>query len=105
MAPDQKYCERHMHRGRPRSRKHVEVHANTTTKRVRHDINQAPPTMSPATVSISNTTSINKNVCQTQFIESTLQPYHQSPMFLNRDTVKAAAFDSMNSASSDREPR
>ncbi|XP_020411995.1 growth-regulating factor 7 isoform X3 [Prunus persica] len=105
VAPDQKYCERHMHRGRPRSRKHVEVHANTTTKRVRHDINQAPPTMSPATVSISNTTSINKNVCQTQFIGSTLQPYHQSPMFLDRDTVKAATFDSMNSASSDREPR
>ncbi|CAB4271658.1 unnamed protein product [Prunus armeniaca] len=105
VAPDQKYCERHMHRGRPRSRKHVEVHANTTTKRVRHDINQAPPTMSPATVSISDTTSINKNVCQTQFIESTLQPYHQSPMFLNRDTVKATTFDSMNSASSDREPR
>ncbi|KAK9145794.1 hypothetical protein Sjap_005697 [Stephania japonica] len=34
VAPDQKYCERHMHRGRPRSRKHVEVqaeiNANTT---------------------------------------------------------------------------
>ncbi|XP_021805463.1 growth-regulating factor 7 isoform X1 [Prunus avium] len=105
VAPDQKYCERHMHRGRPRSRKHVEVHANTTTKRVRHDINQAHPTMSPATASISNTTSINKNVCQTQFIGSNLQPYHQSPMFLDRDTVKAATFDSMNSASSDREHR
>ncbi|KAG9155776.1 hypothetical protein Leryth_004040 [Lithospermum erythrorhizon] len=25
VAPNQKYCERHMHRGRPRSRKHVEV--------------------------------------------------------------------------------
>ncbi|XXG66868.1 hypothetical protein AAC387_Pa06g0345 [Persea americana] len=27
VAPDQKYCERHMHRGRPRSRKPVEVPA------------------------------------------------------------------------------
>ncbi|KAL2921701.1 Growth-regulating factor 8 [Bienertia sinuspersici] len=25
VAPNQKYCERHMHRGRPRSRKHVEL--------------------------------------------------------------------------------
>ncbi|KAK9093800.1 hypothetical protein Scep_025269 [Stephania cephalantha] len=31
VAPDQKYCERHMHRGRPRSRKHVEVQAEITT--------------------------------------------------------------------------
>ncbi|KAK2995896.1 hypothetical protein RJ640_028304 [Escallonia rubra] len=34
VAPHHKYCERHMHRGRPRSRKHVEVHGgpgSTTT--------------------------------------------------------------------------
>ncbi|KAK6948008.1 WRC domain [Dillenia turbinata] len=28
VAPDQKYCERHSHKGRPRSRKHVEPHHN-----------------------------------------------------------------------------
>ncbi|XP_042504130.1 growth-regulating factor 10-like [Macadamia integrifolia] len=32
VVPDQKYCERHMHRGRNRSRKHVEAsHLTTTT--------------------------------------------------------------------------
>ncbi|BBG98425.1 growth-regulating factor 7 [Prunus dulcis] len=82
VAPDQKYCERHMHRGRPRSRKHVEVHANTTTKRVRHDINQA---LLPCP----------RQLCQF------LTPHPSTRM----DTVKAATFDSMNSASSDREPR
>lgn len=30
VAPNQKYCERHMHRGRPRSRKHVELSKNPT---------------------------------------------------------------------------
>ncbi|KVH87680.1 Glutamine-Leucine-Glutamine, QLQ [Cynara cardunculus var. scolymus] len=28
VAPNQKYCDRHMHRGRPRSRKHVELSKN-----------------------------------------------------------------------------
>jgi hypothetical protein len=28
VAPNNKYCERHMHRGRPRSRKPVELHTN-----------------------------------------------------------------------------
>ncbi|GAB2265011.1 hypothetical protein Dimus_000079 [Dionaea muscipula] len=28
VAPNQKYCERHLNRGRPRSRKHVEIHTD-----------------------------------------------------------------------------
>lgn len=31
VAPHQKYCERHMHRGRPRSRKPVEPHSSVDT--------------------------------------------------------------------------
>ncbi|XP_043687391.1 growth-regulating factor 10-like [Telopea speciosissima] len=31
VVPDQKYCERHMHRGRNRSRKHVEASSHLTT--------------------------------------------------------------------------
>ncbi|XP_031499041.1 growth-regulating factor 4-like [Nymphaea colorata] len=46
VAPDQKYCERHMHRGRPRSRKPVEVQLQ------RHSTN---------TNNSSNTTSNNSN--------------------------------------------
>lgn len=108
VAPDQKYCERHMHRGRPRSRKHVEVHATAASKRVRHDINLAPPlpTVSPETVSISNPANgINKNVCSSQFMGSNLHPYHPSPVFPERDSAKFASFESMNSASANREPR
>ncbi|XP_068330116.1 growth-regulating factor 7-like [Pyrus communis] len=108
VAPDQKYCERHMHRGRPRSRKHVEVHATAASKRVRHDINLAPPlpTVSPETVSISNPANgINKNVCSSQFMGSNLRPYHPSPVFPERDGAKFASFESMNSASANREPR
>ncbi|EPS73373.1 hypothetical protein M569_01383, partial [Genlisea aurea] len=32
VAPHQKYCERHLHRGRPRSRKHVEVYTHRLLK-------------------------------------------------------------------------
>lgn len=31
VAPDQKYCERHAHKNRPRSRKHVEIQSNNNT--------------------------------------------------------------------------
>uniref|UniRef100_A0A7N0TRH3 Growth-regulating factor n=1 Tax=Kalanchoe fedtschenkoi TaxID=63787 RepID=A0A7N0TRH3_KALFE len=31
VAPDQKYCERHAHKNRPRSRKHVELHTPNLT--------------------------------------------------------------------------
>ncbi|KAL9681974.1 hypothetical protein QQ045_013767 [Rhodiola kirilowii] len=31
VAPDQKYCERHAHKNRPRSRKHVELHTSNLT--------------------------------------------------------------------------
>ncbi|KAL2462090.1 Growth-regulating factor [Abeliophyllum distichum] len=30
VAPNQKYCERHLHRGRPHSRKHVEIKKNAS---------------------------------------------------------------------------
>lgn len=41
--PDSKYCERHMNRGRSRSRKHVESHPLTTSS----------PSLSTATTSVS----------------------------------------------------
>ncbi|KAJ6760405.1 GROWTH-REGULATING FACTOR 7 [Salix purpurea] len=52
VAPDQKYCERHMHRGRPRSRKHVEL--NSSNKKSRN--NPAICTEFPVTAAISNST-------------------------------------------------
>ncbi|XP_027771148.1 growth-regulating factor 3-like isoform X2 [Solanum pennellii] len=48
VAPHQKYCERHMHRGRPRSRKHVEVHAGVSNasdnKKTRLQVESIPTT-------------------------------------------------------------
>ncbi|KAK3042860.1 hypothetical protein RJ639_001133 [Escallonia herrerae] len=49
VAPHHKYCERHMHRGRPRSRKHVEVHGGpgttttTTTANKKTRLHNVPP--------------------------------------------------------------
>ncbi|XP_015870685.2 growth-regulating factor 8 [Ziziphus jujuba] len=104
VAPDQKYCERHMHRGRPRSRKHVEVHVNNN-KRTRHDHHHhhALPTTSSATMAVTNPT-VNNNIngSHTQFIGPTSAlPYHQSPVFLDKSTIKASTFDS--SLSSEKE--
>ncbi|XP_011070392.1 growth-regulating factor 8 isoform X2 [Sesamum indicum] len=42
VAPDQKYCERHAHKSRPRSRKHVEVSAHNPSS-------QQQPLILPAT--------------------------------------------------------
>ncbi|MCD9640727.1 hypothetical protein HAX54_026250 [Datura stramonium] len=39
VAPDQKYCERHAHKSRPRSRKPVEIHTTNNNNSNRH-----PPT-------------------------------------------------------------
>ncbi|PKI53902.1 growth-regulating factor 1 [Punica granatum] len=48
-APDQKYCERHLNRGRPRSRKPVEVSASPNKKtRHCHGSNAPLPSSSPA---------------------------------------------------------
>lgn len=104
VAPDQKYCERHMHRGRPRSRKHVEVHVNTNAnKRTRHDNHHhhALPTTSSA---ITNPTINNNNGSQSQFLGTTAAlPYHQSPVFLDKSTIKASSFESITSLSSEKE--
>ncbi|KAJ7965268.1 Growth-regulating factor [Quillaja saponaria] len=114
VAPNKKYCERHMHRGRPRSRKPVEVHANIISsscnnnnnnqiKRSRHDYNAFPT--SSVTVAISNPT-INENGSSSQFLTSTtIQAYHQSLLSLDKYNIKAATFDSLASTPSDKEPR
>ena len=46
VAPDYKYCERHLHRGCPHSRKPVEVHANNDNiKRSHREDYQSLPTL------------------------------------------------------------
>ncbi|XP_030937083.1 growth-regulating factor 7 isoform X2 [Quercus lobata] len=91
VAPDHKYCERHLHRGRPRSRKPVEIHTKTENiinnnnnsssnnniiKRTRReDYHVLPTTSSPVTVAYPNPT-INTNGFPSQFL-GPAQPYHQ----------------------------
>lgn len=49
VAPDQKYCERHLHRGRHRSRKPVELPPKNSTKaRLEFEPNPPLPTQSSA---------------------------------------------------------
>ncbi|KAL3754244.1 hypothetical protein ACJRO7_001477 [Eucalyptus globulus] len=49
VAPDQKYCERHLHRGRPRSRKPVELHPSVSKKtRLLHQPSPLPKTEDPS---------------------------------------------------------
>ncbi|XP_030460261.1 growth-regulating factor 7 [Syzygium oleosum] len=48
VAPDQKYCERHLHRGRPRSRKPVELHPSVSKKtRLLHQPSPLPKAEDP----------------------------------------------------------
>ncbi|KAG6752623.1 hypothetical protein POTOM_042645 [Populus tomentosa] len=110
VAPDQKYCERHMHRGRPRSRKHVELNASSNNnKKNRHNPAICPE--APATVAISKPTINNSNsgsASHDQFFGSMPmpQPYIQTPVFVNKTSEKTSTFD-VNGAygSTFKEPR
>ncbi|TKY74033.1 Growth-regulating factor 7 [Spatholobus suberectus] len=113
VAPNHKYCERHMHRGRPRSRKPVEVHTPTTTtnnnnnshqiKRARHECNPFPTP--DVAVAISSPTS-RKDGSSAHFLASTTtQPYLESSLSLHNFGLKAGNFDSLASVSANKEPR
>lgn len=82
VAPDQKYCERHMHRGRPRSRKHVEVQLNNNNnKRTRHD-NNNHHALSVASSTLEPTSNFSPQMTQNHFLgSSSALPYHPAPVF------------------------
>ena len=109
VAPDKKYCERHMHRGRPRSRKHVELNTcNNSNKKSRHD--PAICSESPVTVAISNSTINNNNnsgsASHDHFVGTMPQPYFQNPVFVNKSSEKIATFDANGAfGSTYKEPR
>ncbi|XP_010251960.1 PREDICTED: growth-regulating factor 2 [Nelumbo nucifera] len=61
VAPDQKYCERHMHRGRPRSRKPVELQAEGEDNNIAS--NNAPSaTSTPATACLPTIATNTSNI-------------------------------------------
>lgn len=83
VAPHQKYCERHMHRGRPRSRKHVEVHApvnnNNDNKKTRN--HPVPLESTPIAVPKPPPTG-QTDSRSTQPLRSAFQ-YMEGPLFLH----------------------
>jgi hypothetical protein len=94
VAPNNKYCERHMHRGRPRSRKPVELQTNDNNhhqiKRTRCDSN--PFSVPDVTLTMPNP-STRKYGGSTAF-----HPYHQSSLSLDNNSfgIKAPNFDFSN---------
>ncbi|KAJ8536950.1 hypothetical protein K7X08_035351 [Anisodus acutangulus] len=80
VAPNQKYCERHMHRGRPRSRKHVEVHGDVNNKKTR--LHPAPLESTPVVVPIPTPAGQINNPKAKQPVKSTFQQI-QDPLFLH----------------------
>ncbi|XP_008811877.2 growth-regulating factor 7-like isoform X1 [Phoenix dactylifera] len=86
-APDQKYCERHLHRGRPRSRKPVEV---GKTKPITS--NAPPPTAvstnSPTIVTAAAATTATATAAATT-TSSLSKPFpSQSSVFFPKDELK-----------------
>ncbi|XP_010267409.1 PREDICTED: growth-regulating factor 7-like [Nelumbo nucifera] len=65
VAPDQKYCERHMHRGRPRSRKPVEQQPESNNLNTR----------SPASACLSNLTANTNNNPESSLFLSKVSPF------------------------------
>lgn len=87
VAPHQKYCDRHMHRGKPRSRKPVEQQQQqqqlspTTNKKTRHHLPQnnavrskAPP--APEAIDKNQPSNVPKNVAITEDFSLSLYTQH-----------------------------
>ncbi|CAJ2667336.1 unnamed protein product [Trifolium pratense] len=90
VAPNNKYCERHMHRGRsrPRSRKHVELHTNDNSH------NQIKKT-----VAMPNSIIRTYGGSSSHFHASTcFQPYQQTFLCLENNgfVIKTQSFDFSN---------
>lgn len=101
VAPNQKYCERHLHRGRPRSRKPVEVLINPPSPRHHHQ--RYATTALPNNTTKTTTLNPPAVVSPSPFIKSPPHPYHHldpsSPFDLH--TIASAS----SSSSSCKVPR
>lgn len=100
VAPQQKYCERHMHRGRPRSRKPVELQQqqqqqqvsssspSKTNKKTRLLSNATPPPASPRLLGSTNELSNHhhpsslKSVSKTEDVSLSLFTQHSQNRYL-----------------------
>ena len=120
VAPNHKYCERHMHRGRPRSRKPVEVQTDgaTTTnntknnvhqnKRARQDFHHPYPSHVVAVAASDPTIASggSSTTASAQFVQChSSQTFHESNVSVDKYGVKAANFGSLASVPSVSQPR
>lgn len=119
VVPDQKYCERHMHRGRHRSRKPVE--GQTAAPNSQSHLGGPTPTITTATTtntitsngpspsSISIATARNTNIHTSNLRPPvTVNSHHQqqqSPLGMNSNLLLQIASGSASSMGSDKEYR
>ncbi|KAM3319709.1 growth-regulating factor 8 isoform X1 [Capsicum chacoense] len=91
VAPLQKYCERHMHRGRPRSRKHVEVHADVSNASDSKKTRRRPTPMVVPAVPTHAAGQINSHSTK-QPLRSTYQQI-QGPLLFHDETGENISTD------------
>ncbi|OIT08245.1 PREDICTED: growth-regulating factor 8-like isoform X1 [Nicotiana attenuata] len=83
VALHQKYCERHMHRGRPRSRKHVEVHAPLNNNNDNKKTRNHPVTLESTPIAVPKPPPTGQtNSLSTQPLRSAFQQM-EGPLFLH----------------------
>ncbi|XP_062025254.1 growth-regulating factor 5-like [Rosa rugosa] len=78
--PDSKYCERHMHRGRNRSRKPVEASSSSSTTKTTPNNNNTiptPPEYNPASIQ-KNLSKTSPSMFSSSFTNETPHTQHQS---------------------------
>ncbi|KAJ6701959.1 hypothetical protein OIU74_013177 [Salix koriyanagi] len=74
VAPDQKYCERHSHKSRPRSRKPVELHSHDSLRTL-----------------TNNNTNTNNNNCSTNPHLFNQKPYFPNHLFMFSSAMASSA--------------
>ncbi|RYQ88767.1 hypothetical protein Ahy_B09g095768 isoform D [Arachis hypogaea] len=95
--PDSKYCERHMHRGRNRSRKPVEISSSSTTNVMNHH-HQSSYTVNCTNDSNNNNNMASSTACSFSFNPSESQQQHQyfsqsyqNPFFYTQSTSSSSS--------------
>ncbi|CAK9158233.1 unnamed protein product [Ilex paraguariensis] len=84
VAPNQKYCERHMNRGRPRSRKHVEVHSslnNVNNNNKKKTCLNRPPLHTTPTATPNPT--VQSKGSSSQLVRSTTIQANETPLLVD----------------------
>ncbi|GKV00808.1 hypothetical protein SLEP1_g13433 [Rubroshorea leprosula] len=107
--PDSKYCERHMHRGRNRSRKPVEITSSTISST---KTTPTQPILSPSISSINRNPSISTNSTIPSISPFTLSPLPSSSLVSEiynphnaiQETHFNSSFQNSHSPSSSRPP-